>query len=629
MYLLILLHTTLIALCFLLRCGVVVTATRALLISAMEQLFAQLVDVGRFHALSAISNHSSDPRMAGALSMAVSSAVSYVADTTRWCAGISKKCIQSRWTTGQWKIKETMGYTTSSASYTISTTTDAGVNMLPGASGLITQAMRRQLSQRSDLDTVPLKHTKLSENLQNSVVHWIGVTYPGETYTNMVPRRLQSWPHESKDDDKNMTSFDVTNLQMFAIWAHQGDVVFAHYDSSQESLTLRGVDRVMRVLIATAHTIFPSVSLSTSMPRVARRVGDLILSYRSRDIVGSDRLDARWMLHHMEFEEQEQLQAHLESFTSRDSMDPYGCNKLGILAAGSEGTGKSLLLAVLANHLQQDALVCDLSTADDREELKNAYVWAVQNNYIIRFDEFDFMLESMAARRASGGGVQSGEEAREKQLHHLRLLMTSLKGVDDNEYRTACTNYSAAVKVAAKLPPDEGFIQTMLDDGTCTDGRVSLATTNFPERIPSAMMRPGRFDICLHLGKLPSANVDRLVRKMYKTELSLMPAPESPAYPDRVWSPAQIVMTHQRFRNYQQTAQHLATQLPKNFVTVVAEANALSTASNNYKTESISKLEGVKRTRTLVHANKIRAGKRKSASNHHEEGAFVTKKSKN
>jgi chaperone BCS1 len=47
---------------------------------------------------------------------------------------------------------------------------------------------------------------------------------------------------------------------------------------------------------------------------------------------------------------------------------------------------------------------------------------------------------------------------------------------------------------------DIGYILSKLDGLESADGRIIVATTNYPERIDSALLRPGRFGIQLKLG---------------------------------------------------------------------------------------------------------------------------------
>lgn len=58
-------------------------------------------------------------------------------------------------------------------------------------------------------------------------------------------------------------------------------------------------------------------------------------------------------------------------------------------------------------------------------------------------------------------------------------------------------------------------------DGVTSKGHEVLAgfTSNFPERIPKGVMRPGRIDSVIHIGKLDTESFERLVRVVVPEEL--------------------------------------------------------------------------------------------------------------
>jgi chaperone BCS1 len=59
---------------------------------------------------------------------------------------------------------------------------------------------------------------------------------------------------------------------------------------------------------------------------------------------------------------------------------------------------------------------------------------------------------------------------------------------------------------------------TVLDGLVEMRGRVMIACTNHPERIDSALLRPGRFDMVIHMGKFNDFETKQLLLRHAKTE---------------------------------------------------------------------------------------------------------------
>ena len=93
--------------------------------------------------------------------------------------------------------------------------------------------------------------------------------------------------------------------------------------------------------------------------------------------------------------------------------------------------------------------------------------------------------------------------------------MMELKDIDDDAYENAKENYLKLTSAEDKQPIDKAFLQSLLDGMGDSSSRVILASTNYPERIPPALMRPGRFDIQLHLGRFKGDQIRELLRLMF------------------------------------------------------------------------------------------------------------------
>ena len=87
---------------------------------------------------------------------------------------------------------------------------------------------------------------------------------------------------------------------------------------------------------------------------------------------------------------------------------------------------------------------------------------------------------------------------------------------------------------------DLGYILRKLDGLESADGRIIVATTNHPERIDPALLRPGRFGYKIHLTRCTTAMLADILAMVYQTEReTIVEAVADIA--DQKWSPAEVL----------------------------------------------------------------------------------------
>lgn len=134
-------------------------------------------------------------------------------------------------------------------------------------------------------------------------------------------------------------------------------------------------------------------------------------------------------------------------------------HRLGVLLDGPPGSGKSSLLHAIASESGRSLFYLNLGGVDDDKELTS--LLSSGRNWkktLLVIEDFD----------ATGAKVsrKKGDDKKEKKGVTLSALLNSLDGL---------------------IAPD---------------GLVVVATTNHPDRLDPALIRPGRFDIRCHLGPL-------------------------------------------------------------------------------------------------------------------------------
>jgi chaperone BCS1 len=95
-----------------------------------------------------------------------------------------------------------------------------------------------------------------------------------------------------------------------------------------------------------------------------------------------------------------------------------------------------------------------------------------------------------------------------------------------------------------KEPLDLSFLLNLLDGTLEANGRILIITTNFPERIDRALIRPGRVDMIIHFKKCNREVMQEMIHSFYDTDTQL---PDDSSL-DGKWSPAEVNQI--LFRNF-------------------------------------------------------------------------------
>jgi hypothetical protein len=97
-----------------------------------------------------------------------------------------------------------------------------------------------------------------------------------------------------------------------------------------------------------------------------------------------------------------------------------------------------------------------------------------------------------------------------------------------------------------KNPIDLSFLLNLLDGTLESSGRIIAITTNFPERIDRALIRPGRIDMILQFKKCSISILKEMVESFYDAELDSERLNDESL--QEKWSPAEVNQI--LFRNF-------------------------------------------------------------------------------
>lgn len=199
--------------------------------------------------------------------------------------------------------------------------------------------------------------------------------------------------------------------------------------------------------------------------------------------------------------QQERIVSDMEQFLSNKEYYkkrgiPY---HRGYLFKGPPGTGKTSNISAIAGHFGMHVAILSLSTMGSDSALLNA-LGDIPHNCVVAIEDIDC---------ASDASISRKEKPSDKEP-------VKSKG-------------KSAVTLAGLLNALDGIMTP--------DGSIFIMTTNYPELLDAALIRPGRIDMQEEFGLMDKEQQERMSALFFETPISV----------DREISPAQmqgVLMTH-------------------------------------------------------------------------------------
>jgi hypothetical protein len=226
------------------------------------------------------------------------------------------------------------------------------------------------------------------------------------------------------------------------------------------------------------------------------------------------------------FEQRKQVRDRVKFFLEhRDWYEKKGIPyTLGFMFHGPAGTGKTSSIKAIANAGRRHIINIQLSEVKTKQQLQHLFFndeihvfnGANTEKYIIPVAERLYVIEDIDAM----GDVVLRREWK-KPVVEEKKKDEDMFGDRKDEKDTF----------------DLSFLLNLLDGTLEANGRIIAFSSNYPERIDKALIRPGRVDMIVHFKRCSRAVLKEMVDSFYEQDVSI---PDDPTLDDK-WTPAEAI----------------------------------------------------------------------------------------
>ena len=252
-----------------------------------------------------------------------------------------------------------------------------------------------------------------------------------------------------------------------------------------------------------------------------------------------------------------ELKERLDLFVNHPEwyMDRGIPHSLGILLHGVPGAGKTSTIKAIAKDTHRHIFNLSLRPYTSQRQLTNLFfnetvviyghdgakqtLKIPMNRRVYVIEDIDCLTDVVLDRTIAGGKRSSQQQSQSQQIQQSQQSQQSQSKDGD------------AVTLS--------FLLNLLDGVLETPGRILVITSNFPDKLDKALVRPGRIDVMIEFKNTNCAFILDMINKFYSVEYTIKDIPEGL---DGIFTPAEVMesmCTH--FKNPDNALKHMINKI--------------------------------------------------------------------
>ena len=191
------------------------------------------------------------------------------------------------------------------------------------------------------------------------------------------------------------------------------------------------------------------------------------------------------------FTEKNNIRKRIDFFTNNKNWyDTRGIPyTLGLMLYGEPGCGKTSFIKALCNSTKRHIIDIPLSRVKSCRELQNVFHKLRINNKDMPFDKRIYIFEDIDCI----SDIIESRESKEKNMKEFMKNFSKMNKSSSEDDVPTAPNFSSLSSREDEITLS--YILNLIDGILETPGRILIITTNHPEKLDKALIRPGRIDI--------------------------------------------------------------------------------------------------------------------------------------